>query len=115
YKISFTSPMAREVVDQRELMSSLLGGKDWSGRVFKDVGYYELEHQRLLDRLLVQQGATEFSVVHGARLDPQEVIRRSLLIENAQAGDVTITRQDANVACQGDQVQIKTFSVCLLK
>nr|MBF0683472.1 hypothetical protein [Pseudomonas sp.] len=114
-KIPPASPVMRDAEQQRQQLASLLAGESWSGRVFKDVGYYELEEQRLLDRLLVQHGANAFSVAHGARLDPDEVRERSLLVQTARPGDVIITRQEARVACAGDQVEIKTFSVCLLQ
>ena len=104
-----------DAVQQGRQMARLLDGQRWSGRVFKDVGYHELEDQRLLDRLLVQYGANQFSVVHGARLDPDEVRERSLLVQSAQAGDITITRQDAGAVCTGSEVRIKVFSVCLLQ
>lgn len=114
-KVSLVSPEAYQAKVQHEQISSLLRNMPWSGNVFKDVGYYELEEQRLLDRLLVQYGATRFSVVHGARLDPDEVRERSRLIQTAQPGDVTVTRLEDSAACQGKKVQIKTFSVCLLQ
>lgn len=114
-KVSLVSPEAHAAEVQREQISSLLQDKTWSGRVFKDVDYYELEEQRLLDRLLVQYGANQFSVVHGARLDPDDVRERSLQVQTAQPGDVTITRRDAGVACAGREVAIKAFSVCLLQ
>lgn len=100
---------------QRQQIAALLEGKTWSGRVFKNVGYHELEDQRLVDRLLVQYGANWFSVVHGARLNADEVRERSLLAQTASPGDVVITRQDAGLACMGSEVGIKEFSVCLLQ
>lgn len=100
---------------QRQQMAALLEGRPWSGRVFKNVGYHELEDQRLVDRLLVEHGANWFSVVHGARLNADEVRERSLLVQTARPGDVVITRQDAGAACAGSEVRIKVFSVCLLR
>lgn len=100
---------------QHRQMAALLEGQSWSGRVFKNVGYHELEDQRLVDRLLVRHGANWFSVVHGARLNADEVRERSLLVQTARPGDVIITRQDAGAACAGSEVRIKVFSVCLLR
>jgi hypothetical protein len=105
----------QDTARQRQQVAALLDGQPWSGRVFKDVGYHELENQRLLDRLLVQHGANWFSVVHGARLNADEVRERSLLVRNARSGDVTITRQEAGLECAGSEVRIKMFSVCLLR
>ncbi|WP_442488319.1 hypothetical protein [Halomonas litopenaei] len=99
---------------QREAVESVLEGQEWSGRVYKAVGYFELEQQRLIDRLLVDEGARHFEVVHGARLDPQEVERRSGYAK-AKRGDVVVLRQgEPGPACQA-RATIKNFTLCLLK
>lgn len=99
---------------QRNSVEKILEPGGWSGRVFKDVGYFELEQQRLLDKLLVDYGAREFSVVHGARLDPDEVKRRSGF-ENAERGDVAIFVSGARgPECQRS-TQVKSFTLCVLQ
>ncbi|WP_139284332.1 hypothetical protein [Salinicola sp. MIT1003] len=100
--------------EQRKAVASVLEGRDWSGRVYKDVGYFELEQQRLIDRLLVDFGARHFEVVHGARLAPQDVERRSGY-RDARAGDVVLLNQGApGPACER-QAAIKTFVLCLVE
>ncbi len=98
---------------QQAAVESLLKGKNWSGHVFKDVGYSELKKQRLLDQLLVDYGAARFEVVCGARLDPRKVKRRSGY-EGASPGDIVILRADASRPPHRDHVIIKNFAVCLL-
>nr|WP_298410235.1 hypothetical protein [uncultured Halomonas sp.] len=103
-----------EAEDQRSAVASVLDEHEWSGRVFKTVGYFDLEQQRLIDRLLVDYGARHFEVVHGARLDPDEVIRRSGF-DQAEPGDaVVLDLDDASPACQ-DQAVIKNFKLCLVE
>ncbi len=112
-KISPSSVQLADAANQRAAVASLLKDKLWSGRVFKDVGYYELEQQRLLDRLLVDYGASRFEVVHGARLDPEEVKRLSGF-DAAKPDDVVIARADRaqHLLCR-NCVQIKDFLLCL--
>jgi hypothetical protein len=102
-----------DAVEQRETVAQVLNGQKWSGRVFKEVGFFELEEQRLLDYLLVQQGAREIRVAHGARLDPSVVEQRSGYAE-AQEGDVVILRADAERPDCDRHGTVKHFSVCLL-
>ncbi len=98
---------------QRRAVASVLEEQEWSGRVYKAVSPGELEHQRLLDFLLVKQGARHFEVVHGARLDAAEVARRSGYAE-AQAGDMVIlVNDDPSPECQRSAM-LKTFKLCLL-
>jgi hypothetical protein len=98
---------------QGEVVADVLGQQPWSGRVFKQVGFFELEEQRLLDYLLVQQGARDIRVAHGARLTPEAVEKRSGY-HNAQRGDVVILRDDAQKPeCRRYGV-VKQFGVCLL-
>ncbi len=98
---------------QREALDAILGGQAWSGQVYKDVSFFELEEHRLLDYLLVQQGARDIRVAHGARLDPDEVLRRSGF-EQAGPGDVLVMRDDAPAPDCTRQGQVKHFTVCLL-
>nr|WP_299240459.1 hypothetical protein [uncultured Halomonas sp.] len=98
---------------QRGAVASVLEGQKWSGRVYKAVSPSELEHQRLLDFLLVKQGARHFEVAHGARLSAAEVARRSGYAE-AQAGDLVIlVNGDPGPECQRSAT-LKTFTLCLL-
>lgn len=98
---------------QREAVASVLEDQAWSGRVYKAVGYFDLEQQRMIDRLLVDSGAWHFEVVHGARLNPEEVKRRSGYAK-AERGDVVLLRQDASgPECQS-KASIKRFTLCLM-
>lgn len=98
---------------QRAAVEQLLGDQAWSGHVFKDVGYFELEEQRLLDYWLVKQGARHLEVAHGARLSPEEVEQRSGYAQ-ATSGDVVILPLDAPQPVCRDSVTIKRFDICLL-
>lgn len=99
--------------EQQASLAAVLDGQAWSGRVFKDVGFFELEEHRLLDYLLVQQGAREIRVAHGARLEPTEVERRSGYAE-ARRGDVVILRDDAESPACREEGTVKHFRICLL-
>ncbi|MHB0776534.1 hypothetical protein [Halomonas sp. WWR20] len=100
--------------NQREAITSLLADSGWTGRVFKSVGYFELEQQRLIDRILVDEGARHFEVVHGARLDPDDVERRSGY-EGAKRGDIVLLPLEADSpSCQG-KVEVKSFTLCLVE
>ncbi|WP_136067484.1 glycosyltransferase family 39 protein [Modicisalibacter radicis] len=99
---------------QRDAVASVLEGRIWSGKVYKDVGYFELEQQRLIDSLLVDFGARHFEVVHGARLAPHDVERRSGY-RDAKADDVVLLNQGASTPECSRQVIIKAFVLCLVK
>lgn len=98
---------------QKQAIADVLEGEQWSGRVFKQVGFFELEEQRLLDYLLIQQGARDIRVAHGARLTPEGVEERSGYTD-AQPGDVVITRDDADRPECSRYGVVKQFGVCLL-
>lgn len=100
---------------QQRTVAEVLEGRDWSGRVFKDVSLRELEEQRLLDYWLVKQGAREIRVAHGARLDP-DTVRERRGYDDARPGDVVIVStegQDEALNC-ADSGVIKHFRLCLL-
>lgn len=97
---------------QRAALAQVLDGGPWSGRVFKSVSFRQLEEHRLLDYLLVQQGAEEIRVAHGARLDPDEVRRRAGH-EQARPGDVVIHPIEAKGPPCRRAADIKGFRVCL--
>ena len=99
--------------EQQASLNAVLEGQPWSGRVFKNVSFTELEEHRLLDYLLVQQGAREIRVAHGARLDPAEVASRSGYAD-ARRGDVVILRDDAEGPACRHEGNVKHFRVCLL-
>jgi hypothetical protein len=103
-----------DAANQRAAVNSVLAGREWSGRVYKDVGYFELEQQRLIDRLLVDQGAQYFAVVHGARLDPEEVEARSGYAR-ATSGDVVIVNEGAERPDCRATAAIKAFTLCLVE
>lgn len=99
---------------QRNAVASLIQPGAWSGRVYKDVGYFDLENQRMLDLALVGQGANYFAVVHGARLDPEDVKDRSGY-EHARSGDVVVTiTGEEHPECRRI-VEIKKYSLCLVR
>lgn len=99
--------------EQKAAVGQVLNDQAWSGRVFKEVGFFELEEHRLLDYLLVQQGASEIRVAHGARLNPETVEQRSGYAD-AEAGDVIILRADAEQPDCDRHGIVKHFRVCLL-
>lgn len=101
-----------DAAEQQNAVAQVLDGQDWSGRVFKEVGFFELEEHRLLDYLLVQEGAREIRVAHGARLNPSAVEQRSGYAE-AQAGDVVVLRADAERPDCVRHSIVKHFQVCL--
>lgn len=104
-----------DAAEQQRTVAEVLEGRDWSGRVFKDVSLRELEEQRLLDYWLVKQGAREFRVAHGARLDP-ETVRQRRGYDDARPGDVVIVStegQETALTC-ADSAVIKHFRLCLL-
>ena len=98
---------------QQAAVEEVLDGQAWSGRVFKDVTFFELEEHRLLDYLLVQQGARQIRVAHGARLDPEDVAQRSGF-EGAAQGDILVLHEDADAPACTREAQVKHFRVCLL-
>lgn len=98
---------------QHQAVAALLDGRDWSGRVFRDVDFHELEQQRLLDYLLVEHGADRFEVAHGARLSWEDVKRRSGY-KQAVSGDVVILSGDADGPECRDSASLKQFEICLL-
>ena len=100
---------------QRATVASVAEEGAWSGRVFRAVGYFDLEQQRMIDLALVEQGAWFFAVAHGARLNPEEVERRSGYAE-ADAGDVMITLTDADEQLECSKTgTIKNYTLCLVK
>lgn len=98
---------------QQSAVRELLDGQEWSGQVFKDVTFFELEEHRLLDYLLIQQGARQIRVAHGARLKPEEVAQRSGFTEAVQ-GDVVVLHADADAPACRREALVKHFRVCLL-
>lgn len=100
---------------QRATVASVAEEGAWSGRVFRAVGYFDLEQQRMIDLALVEQGATYFAVAHGARLSPEDVERRSGFAE-AVAGDVVITLTDADEQPEcSKRGAIKNYTLCLVE
>lgn len=100
---------------QRAAVVSVVEEGQWSGRVYREVGYFDLEQQRMIDRALVDQGAWHFEVAHGARLNPDEVRKRSGFAK-ASSGDLVITLTEAThqPACR-KSVTLKDYTLCLLK
>ena len=100
---------------QLKAVSSVLDGTQWSGRVVKKVKFEDLESQRLLDYLLLQHGAKEFSVVHSARAEPQKVVEM-MNKSKFSTRDLLVTRTpDVNDVLCERIAHIKDFQLCLIK
>lgn len=100
---------------QRATVASVAPKKEWSGRVFRSVGYFDLEQQRMIDYALVEQGARYFAVAHGARLSPEDVQQRSGF-DQAVTGDVVITlTDDENQPNCSHRETIKHYTLCLVE
>lgn len=100
---------------QLKAVSSVLDGTQWSGRVVKKVKFEDLESQRLLDYLLLQHEAKEFSVVHSARAEPQKVVE-IMNKSKFSTRDLLVTRSlDANSVVCERIAHIKGFQLCLIK
>jgi hypothetical protein len=101
--------------EQRTTVASVAEEDAWSGRVFRAVGYFDLEQQRMIDLALVEQGAWYFAVAHGARLSPEDVERRSGFSE-AASGDIAITLTDADAQPEcSKRSTIKNYTLCLVR
>ncbi|MGV6874020.1 hypothetical protein ACUSIJ_15200 [Pseudochelatococcus sp. B33] len=113
-RLSPTEAQFADAADQARTVADLLAG-GWSGTVYKQVGYYDLEQQRLLDYLLIRNGATHFEIAYNARLVGHEVERRSGFAA-ARAGDLVIVQQESlpadRPACSREAA-FKTFILCL--
>ncbi|WP_099867089.1 hypothetical protein [Pararhizobium haloflavum] len=102
-----------DVASQREALDGLLQS-GWTGVVYRDVDMLDLEQQRLIDYLLVDQhGARHFAVAHGARLSHEDVAARSGH-EAAQAGDLVIIDASDPLPDCARTAAIKTYVLCLL-
>jgi len=107
------------VIEDRNVQSNAVAvffeNSRWTGRVVKKVDVADLESQRLLDYLLVRQGATQFSAAHSPRLDPQKAKAQ---MESAafSSGDLLITKEnpDDPTLCQKTS-KIKTYHLCLIR
>lgn len=113
-KLSPPADWQADAVAQQEALADVLAGEAWSGTVFKSVSLRQLEEHRLLDYLLIKQGADTIRVAHGARLDPDAVARYGGY-DLARPGDVVILPEGAepSLACRRSG-SVKHFRVCLL-
>jgi hypothetical protein len=100
---------------QSDAVTRLLENTPWTGRVIKKVAVADLESQRLLDYLLVQQGAAQFSAAHSPRLDHRKTAVR---MDQAvfSSGDLLITKgtPDDPARCK-KTARVKEYHLCLVR
>ena len=99
--------------EQRKTIEELLMGINWSGKVWKNVQVSDLNSQRFIDQILVNEGAMWFSSVYSARLIYEDEAKKMTSTKPGK-GDIIITDEtNGELKCKRSR-QVKHFRICLL-